>query len=60
MKQSKREILEWCYKQFQKIRDCHMDCDCTQEEHDMFHLADEAIQKISLILAKHINQKEGE
>ena len=40
------EIIEWAAKQFSRIKLCHMDCDCPQSEHDMFHLADEGVQKL--------------
>ena len=46
IRQSNRELVDWCYDQFTAIRDQHMDCDVPDSEHRMFHLAEEGIQKM--------------
>jgi len=42
----KDSLLKWCKDQFSRIIHCHMDCDCTDEEHEMFHLAEEGERKL--------------
>ena len=39
-------LLQWCRKQFNYIKLCHMDCDVPNSEHDMFKLADEGNKKL--------------
>lgn len=39
-------LLHWCFDQFDKISGCHMDCNCTNEEHEMVKLSEEAKRKI--------------
>lgn len=44
-----REIEDfkaWALEQFEDIKNSHMDCNCTDEEHRMFHIADDAIDAI--------------